>query len=141
MTHVRDTLSQPGIAAGAFRLAIDGKGIGLRIIEWLANFRARILQFPYGDQAIFLTAQMFSSVHGFPHLPIMEDFELVRQLKRKGRLKILSLAATTSPRRWEKLGLLRTTVLNQAIIMGYLLGVDPEKLAKWYRGREGKKRG
>lgn len=131
--QAQDTLSQPGIAAGAFRLAIDGKGIGLRIIEWLANFRSRFLQMPYGDQGIFVTADIFSAVGGFPALPIMEDFELVRRLKHKGRIKILPLAATTSPRRWQKLGVLRTTAINQAIIIGYLLGIDPYKLAHWYR--------
>jgi rSAM/selenodomain-associated transferase 2 len=131
--QVRDTLSQPGVSAGAFRLSIDGRGVGLRIIEWLAHFRSRVLQMPYGDQGIFVRADMFSSVGGFPVLPIMEDFELVRRLKRKGRIKILPLAAITSPRRWEKLGVLRTTVINQAIIIGYLLGLSPHKLAEWYR--------
>ncbi len=135
--QVQHTLCQPGIAAGAFLLAIDGKGFGLRMIEWLANLRSRMLQLPYGDQGIFLRADIFSSVEGFPVIPIMEDFELVRQLKRKGRIKILSLSATTSSRRWKKFGLLRTTVINQAIIIGYLLGVSPQKLAKWYKRREG----
>jgi len=78
---------------------------------------------------------MFASVGGFPDQPIMEDFELVRRLKRKGAIKILSLAAQTSPRRWRKVGLLRTTVINQAIIIGYLLGVNPQKLAEWYRSK------
>ena len=129
---IYQALSHPNVAAGAFRLKIDGKGYGLRIIEWLANLRSRLLQMPYGDQGIFLTAEIFSAVGGFSPLPIMEDFELVRRLKRKGSIKILSLAATTSPRRWEKLGLLRTTFINQKIIIGYLLGVNPKKLADWY---------
>jgi rSAM/selenodomain-associated transferase 2 len=133
--QVRKILDRPGVAAGAFRLAIDGRGLGLRIIERLANFRSRFLQLPFGDQGIFLKADMFSAVGGFPALPIMEDFELIRHLKQKGRIKILPLAATTSSRRWEKLGILRTTAINQAIIIGYLLGVDPQKLADWYRGR------
>jgi hypothetical protein len=76
---------------------------------------------------------MFSALGGFPALPIMEDFELVRRLKRKGRIKILPLSATTSPRRWEKLGVLQSTAINQVIILGYLLGVNPRKLAEWYR--------
>ena len=133
--QIQDTLHQPGVAAGAFRLAIDGRGFGLRIIEWLANFRSRVLHMPYGDQGIFLSADMFRAVGGFPALPIMEDFELVRRLKRKGRIKILSLAAKTSPRRWQRSGVLRTTLINQGIIIGYLLGVNPRKLAEWYRGR------
>ena len=133
--QVQDALSQPGVVAGAFRLAIEGKGSGLRILEWLVNLRSRLLHMPYGDQGIFVRADTFSAVKGFPALPIMEDFELVRRLKRRGRIKILSLAATTSSRRWEKLGLLRTTAINQAIIIGYLLGVNPQKLAEWYRGK------
>ena len=133
--QVIDALSQPGVAAGAFRLAIDGKGFGLRIIEWLANFRARIMQMPYGDQGIFITVDIFSEVGGFPALPIMEDFELMRRLKRKGCIKILPLTATTSARRWRKLGVLRTTLINQAIIIAYLLGVPPKKLADWYGKR------
>jgi rSAM/selenodomain-associated transferase 2 len=130
---IKLTLAQPGVAAGAFSLKIAGQGIGLRIIERLANSRARIFQMPYGDQGIFITAAAFSALDGFPALPIMEDFALVRKLKRRGRIQILSQAATTSGRRWEKLGLLRTTVLNQLIVFGYLLGIKPEKLATWYR--------
>ncbi len=133
--RARDALSLPGIAAGAFRLAIDGNDFGLRIIERLVNFRAVFLQMPYGDQGIFMTAENFAAVGGFPDLPIMEDFELVRRLKRKGRIRILQMAAKTSARRWQRLGVMRTTLVNQAIILGYLLGVDPKRLAKWYRKR------
>lgn len=133
--QVRSALHRPGVAAGAFRLTIDGKSIGLRIIERLANFRSLVLQMPYGDQGIFLTRDMFSSVAGFPPLPIMEDFELVRRLRRQGRITILPLHATTSARRWKKLGVLRTALINQAVIAGYLLGVAPKKLAAWYEGK------
>lgn len=129
---IHQALSQPGVAAGAFRLKIDGKESGLRVIEWLVNIRSRVLQMPYGDQGIFVRTGMFSAVGGFPAIPIMEDFEMVRKLKRKGRIRILLLAATTSPRRWEKLGILRTTFINQIIIIGYLLGVKPQRLAEWY---------
>lgn len=134
--QVRDTLEQPGISAGAFRLSIDGKGFGLRVIEWLVNLRAKVLQMPYGDQGIFVTADMFFSIGAFPAQPIMEDFELMRRLKKRGRVGILPLRATTSARRWERLGILKTTVINQAIIIGYLFGVSPEKLAGWYGGRD-----
>ena len=131
--QVRDTLNQPEISAGAFQLSIDSKGFGLRVIEWLVNFRSKILQMPYGDQGIFVTTDMFFSVGTFPRQPIMEDFELMRRLRGRGKIKILPLHATTSARRWKKLGIMRTTVINQAIILGYLLGVNPEKLAGWYR--------
>ncbi len=130
---IRETLAQPGVVAGAFRLAIDGPGWGLRWVEWGVNVRSRLLQMPYGDQGIFLRAEVFDKMEGFPDLPMMEDFELVRRLRQMGRVAIAPRAVVTSDRRWRTLGILRTTLANQAMIAGYLLGVDPKKLARWYR--------
>ena len=87
---------------------------------------------PYGDQALFLKAETFRSVGGFPELPIMEDFELVRRLRRRGRIAVADAAVTTSARRWDALGALRATWTNQMVIVGYYLGVSPERLARWY---------
>jgi rSAM/selenodomain-associated transferase 2 len=127
------TLAQPGVVAGAFRLAIDGKNWGLRWVEWGVNVRSRLLQLPYGDQGLFLRAEVFDKMGGFPDLPMMEDFELVRRLRQVGRVAIAPRAVVTSDRRWRTLGILRTTLANQVMIVGYLLGVDPKKLARWYR--------
>lgn len=136
-SQVRAALEEPGVAAGAFRFSIAGSGWGLRLIEKGVNVRARFLQMPYGDQALFVRSDLFASLGGFPPLPVMEDFEMVRRLKQRGRITILSLAATTSARRWQKLGTLRTTLVNQVMVLGYLLGVNPRKLAKWYRVKRG----
>ncbi|WP_083583003.1 TIGR04283 family arsenosugar biosynthesis glycosyltransferase [Phormidesmis priestleyi] len=130
---IRDTLSQSTVIAGAFRLKIDAPGWKLRVIEWGVNARSRYLQMPYGDQAIFLKTTTFQALGGFPNLPIMEDFELVRQLKRQGRIAIASTAVITSGRRWQKLGAVRTTLINQCVILAYLLGVSPDRVAQWYR--------
>ena len=62
--HVREIMATPGNVAGAFRLAIEGGEIGLRIIERLANFRSRFFKLPYGDQAIFLRADLASTLKG-----------------------------------------------------------------------------
>ncbi len=131
---IRDTLSQPLAIAGAFRLQIDRLDWKLRVIEWGVNARSRYLQMPYGDQAIFLKTTTFQALGGFPSLPIMEDFELVRQLKRQGRIAIAPTAVITSGRRWQKLGAVRTTLINQCVILAYLLGVSPDRIAQWYRG-------
>jgi rSAM/selenodomain-associated transferase 2 len=130
---IRQTLTQQGVVAGAFRLAIDGPGRGLRWVEWGVNLRSRWLQMPYGDQAIFLSAEVFHDLGGFPDLPMMEDFELMRRLRKVGKVAIAPSAVVTSDRRWRTLGILRTTLANQAMIAGYLLGVDPHQLARWYR--------
>ncbi|MDJ0722489.1 MAG: TIGR04283 family arsenosugar biosynthesis glycosyltransferase [Desulfobacterales bacterium] len=134
---LRRTLGTRGVAAAAFRLRIDAPGGGLRFVEFWANIRSRLLQMPYGDQGLGLPAALFESVGGFPALPIMEDFELVRRLRARGRIAILPAAVRTSPRRWLNVGVGRTTLINQAIVSAYLAGVPPRKLARFYRRSRG----
>lgn len=130
-------LKLPGIAAGAFELNIDSPGPALRIIERVANWRSRHLNMPYGDQAIFMSAHVFYQVGGFPSLPIMEDFELVRRLKKRGKIETLSIPVRTSGRRWQNYGILKTTLINQLVIMAYYLGIPPYTIAQLYhRNRE-----
>ena len=131
--HVLNLVAMPGTAAGAFELGIDGPEIGLRIIEKLANFRSRIFQMPYGDQAIFLKASLFRSIGGLPDIPIMEDFVFMRRVKKEGRVVIAPVAVTTSSRRWKELGILKTTLINQIVLLAYFLGSDHKRLARWYR--------
>jgi hypothetical protein len=88
---------------------------------------------PYGDQAIFLTKDVFQQVGNFPQIPIMEDFELMRKLKSLGKIYLLPTPVITSPRRWLKKGILQTTILNQIIVIAYLLGVSPNRICNWYR--------
>ena len=71
----------------------------------------------------------------FAELPIMEDFEFIKRVKKIGRIAIAPGAVTTSGRRWDKLGVWQTTLINQAIIAGYYLGISPTKLGKFYRSR------
>lgn len=134
---VRTVLARPGVAAGAFRLGIGGEGWGLRLVERLANWRSRYLGLPYGDQGLFLNRQTFAALGGFADLAIMEDFELVRRLGKRGRVELAPAAVVTSPRRWQRLGVVRTTLLNQLVVLGYFFGVSPARLAGWYRGAAG----
>ncbi|NEO53415.1 MAG: glycosyltransferase family 2 protein [Okeania sp. SIO3B5] len=130
---LQDILVKPKIIAGAFELSIRGTKKSLRIVERMVNWRSRYLQMPYGDQGIFLPAKIFQEIGGFPEIPIMEDFELVRQLKKRGQIAIVPTPVLTSGRRWQKLGILKTTFINQIVIIAYLLGVSPQRLARWYR--------
>lgn len=129
---VRATLCT-GVVAGAFRLEIAGKAWGLRLVEWGVGVRSHFFQLPYGDQAIFLTKQVFEQIGGFPELPIMEDFELIRRLRGIGRIKIVSTPVITSARRWLQKGIFQTTLINQVVIIAYLLGVSPAKITQFYR--------
>jgi uncharacterized protein len=129
----QQALSQPDVIAGAFELAIEGKQPGLRWVERAVNWRSRHLQMPYGDQAIFLKAATFRHLGGFAPLPIMEDFELIKRLQKLGRIAIAPAAVTTSGRRWQKLGILKTTLINQLAIAAYYLGIAPDRISKLYR--------
>ncbi|WP_392479043.1 TIGR04283 family arsenosugar biosynthesis glycosyltransferase [Nostoc sp. C110] len=130
---IRTALEQPGIVAGAFKLRIDAPLLSLRWVEWGVNVRSHFCQMPYGDQAIFLTKEVFQQIGGFPELPIMEDFELIRRLKPIGRIVIILTPVVTSARRWLQKGVFKTTLLNQIVIIAYLLGVSPERIRCWYR--------
>jgi rSAM/selenodomain-associated transferase 2 len=133
---VLETLSQPGIIAGAFGFQIGDHLAGKRIVEWGTNWRSRWWQMPYGDQGLFLKRAIFEEEGGFAELPIMEDYEFIRRLRRRGRIVTLGQKAITSGRRWRRLGLLQTMVLNQMTILGYHLGFPPGRLAHFYRKAE-----
>jgi rSAM/selenodomain-associated transferase 2/rSAM/selenodomain-associated transferase 1 len=127
-----------GFCAGAFTLGIDSSDWGMRFIEKAANWRARIFRMPYGDQALFVSRNLFLEIGGFADYPIMEDFELVRRLKKRGKIAILPDSVKTSPRRWQNLGVLKTWLLNQIILVAYFIGIPPRRLAFWYRREKGK---
>ena len=133
---VRQALAQRGTIAGAFELKIDARMRSLRLVEKMVNWRSRFLHLPYGDQAIFLKASVFHEIGGFPHLPIMEDFEFILRLRRLGNITLVPASVLTSARRWQKLGVLKTTLINQMVIIGYFLGLSPSRLAKFYRTRK-----
>lgn len=127
-----EILSRPQTIAGAFELAIAGQEKSLRFIERMVNWRARFLSLPYGDQALFLKTSIFQEMGGFSTLPIMEDFEFIQRLKKRGKIAIATTKVITSSRRWQKLGVWKTTFINQLIILGYYLKIPPKKLARLY---------
>lgn len=132
LEQVRHTLQQPGIAAGAFRLVISPSTAALRLIAWGANMRSRWGGLPYGDQALFMSRQVFEKLGGYEEIPLMEDVRMVRALRRYGRLVILPQAVQTSGRRWQRDGVLYTSVRNVMLLTLHAWGVSPHTLQKWY---------
>ncbi len=135
--HVFKCIRRPGVAAGAFKLRIDSHIPALRLIERLANWRSDSLRTPYGDQAIFISSKLFHQVGGFPIIPIMEDFELVRRLRKRGKLVTLQIPVYTSARRWKNLGIFKTTLINQMVIAAYFMGISPNIISRWYQRKKG----
>ncbi len=133
--HVQAILNGRKVVAGAFRLGIDAPHRSLRAIEKLVGLRSRFFRMPYGDQAIFMRSDIYHRVGGFPLTEAMEDFELMRSLRRVGRIRIARAVVVASGRRWTSRGIWSTTLLNQACVGAYLLGVSPTRIATWRRGR------
>lgn len=139
--YVFDCLLDPRVAAGAFRFKTDLNHWGMVWIEKWAHLRSKLLQMPYGDQALFISGEVFSRAGGFPITPIAEDLMLVRRLARLGSIRIVPAAAVTSARRWQRVGLLRTTMINHIIAIGCLLHIAPQRLAPMYHGRRARRDG
>lgn len=136
---MRAALRDRAVVGGSFRLRVRSSGLALRLVALGSNLRARYLGMPYGDQGIFVRRSAFCDVGGFPDVPFLEDVLLIRKLRRLGRLRQAEVYLVTGPRHWEELGVLRTTLLNWAMVAAYLGGASPEALWPYYRrfrGRE-----
>lgn len=130
---ILQVMRNPAVIGGSFHLDINASGWGYRLIAFGANLRTRLLKIPYGDQGIFIRKKVFDQMGGFQEIPLMEDLDLVRRMKKEGQIRILPQRILTSSRRWEKEGLLYTTLRNWTLVLLYSVGVPPNKLYKWYQ--------
>lgn len=131
-TEVRRILADRCNSAGAFTFRLDDDGTWLRITEWGVARRCKYGRMPYGDQGLFARTADFRRIGGYPDQPIMEDWELVRAMQKRGRIDISPLAAITSARRWQSGGGIRVWLMNQVVVAAYHLGVDRARLRNWY---------
>jgi uncharacterized protein len=131
---IQATLEETEVMGGAFSLGVASSHWGIRMIACLTTLRSRLTRIPYGDQAIFLRREVFERLGGFREIPIMEDLDIMRRCRKAGhRIRILRDRVSSSPRRWEREGLLKCTCRNWWIRTAFLLGVSPEKLVRTYR--------
>jgi rSAM/selenodomain-associated transferase 2 len=117
---------------GAFTLCIESDKWSLNLINKLANIRSRYFGLVYGDQGVFVRAEVFKNMNGFSPIPIFEDLDFYRRLKKKGPVNLLKEKAHTSSRRWVKEGIAFTTARNILIVLLFGLGFPPRTLTKWY---------
>jgi rSAM/selenodomain-associated transferase 2 len=129
---LRRAVLDPGVVGGGLQLRFDQRSIGLDYLAASSNLRARRLHWIFGDQAMFVRRDVFDSVGGFPEIPLMEDLEMSRILRRRGRLAVLPTTVTASARRLVDQGPWRMTALMQLLKLQYLLGADPERIRRRY---------
>jgi len=126
-------LKQDRYIGGAFDLGIKSDKLMLKLIAKVASCRSRLTRIPYGDQAIFIKKDYFLNLGGYKDIPLMEDVELMHRIKKSGgKIFIFSERVFTSPRRWEKEGVIYCTLRNWLFLTLYHLGISPTKLAKYY---------
>jgi len=143
--HVDTTLPDDGITVimnninpdqhvwGRFDVRLSGNRKLFRIIETMMNWRSRVSGIATGDQAIFITHNLFQRMCGFADIPLMEDVEMCRRLKKIQSPVCLSRRVITSSRRWERGGVFKTIWLMWRLRLAYWLGADPVTLARQYR--------
>jgi rSAM/selenodomain-associated transferase 2 len=118
---------------GRFNVQFESESLWAPIISTLMNWRSRWSGIATGDQAIFIRRDIFDRLGGFADLPLMEDIDFTRRMKQAGRTAALHETVTTSFRRWERQGPLRTIVSMWTLRCLYWLGVGPHRLHRWYR--------
>jgi len=116
------------VGLGCFRFALDSPAAAARVIELGVRLRVRLFGLPYGDQALFVRREVFAELGGYSDWPIMEDVDLVRRLRARGRLFRASERAVTSARRWEQDGWVKRTARHLRLILRYFAGIHPERL-------------
>jgi rSAM/selenodomain-associated transferase 2 len=132
---IRQALADPGVVGGRFDVRLDSRRRLLAVVGWMMNQRSRLTGIATGDQGIFVRRAVFEALGGYADIPLMEDVDFTRRLRRRGRVAALTLRVTTSARKWEREGALRTIVLMWTLRLLYTLGVTPARLHRWYYGR------
>ena len=120
-----------GLKAAYFTFALDDASSAARRVEGLANWRARKLGLPYGDQGLLMSRTMYDSLVGYLDLPIMEDVDMVRRIGRQNLVE-LPATATTSAERYRRDGYWWRPIKNVTLLTLYFLGVSPRRLARLY---------
>ncbi len=132
LADARQILQRPTVAAGCFTMRVSAAGLLYRSIDYCASARVRLTGLIYGDQGLFIRRDLFERLEGFPPVKLMEDVFISRRLRGHGRVVVASRQIFVSPRRWQKVGLVRQTLRNWTLTALAAGGVHPDSLARYY---------
>lgn len=132
---IRAALTDPQVVGGRFELHLDSSRPIYRPIAYVMNLlRSRPDLIATGDQALFVRQQIFTEMEGYPEIPLMEDVEFIKHLKRRGSIAYLPIPATTSIRKWEREGVLQTALTMFTVRLLHFFRVSPARLHQLYYG-------
>ena len=121
-----------GYIGGCLSQRIDSPRLIYRFIEKSGNIRAKLFKIFYGDQAIFVRRDIFFRVKGFDNVDLFDDVLFSKKLKKMGRVCVLNNKVYSSCRRWTKQGIIKTTLINWLLSLGFSIGIEPRILKKIY---------
>jgi hypothetical protein len=130
---IQQALADPRVVGGAFEFALDGTNVGLRLVELLNRIRYRIWPLYFGDQGIFVRAQVFRQVGGYPERRILEASDFCRRLAQSGKLTLIRKYMVTSSRRFLQGGIWRVLVHDMRVWSLDLLGKPTEQFGQAYQ--------
>ncbi|MEH6588282.1 MAG: TIGR04283 family arsenosugar biosynthesis glycosyltransferase [Halioglobus sp.] len=121
-------------AWGFCRVRIDGDSAVFRMISFFMNWRSRLTRVATGDQMLFIHRDLLQRAGGFDEIPLMEDVAFSKRLRALASPRLIAEPVTTSSRRWQEAGVLRTILQMWCLRLAYFLGVSPRRLWRYYYG-------
>jgi rSAM/selenodomain-associated transferase 2 len=128
--------TEPAVVGGSFTISFDDPRPLYRLLAALGNLHHLVSRSLYGDRGIFVRREAFAAVGGFRPLPIMEDYDFGRRLQRRGRVRILRRPVVASAREFHRQGPLVLGIKTLVCLFAYRLGVAPQRLRRFYYGKE-----
>jgi hypothetical protein len=127
-----DAAGRGSLSWGFCRVRLVGRAPALKLIGWFMNRRSRLTSVATGDQGLFVTRELFREAGGFAAIPLMEDVEICKRLRRREAPGALDLLLESSGRRWDEQGVTRTVLRMWALRLAHWLGVSPQRLWHYY---------
>jgi rSAM/selenodomain-associated transferase 2 len=138
LNELRDVLRDEGVIGGAFEHRFKERVWSLRFISWINRRRYFLTRNYYGDQGIFVRANVFRAMGGYRDMIFMEDLDFSQRLKKLGRTKVIPLAMITSGRRFLSWGPWRAFFFILWVLFLHSLRLDTQRYAERWgacRGR------
>jgi rSAM/selenodomain-associated transferase 2 len=130
LSKIENLMAKKGIVAGSFSLSFEEANSFLRLYALFS--RINHLLFTYGDQGLFMTRRIFELIGGFQEIPIMEDVEIQKRLRKMGRFVKIRQPVVTSARRFLTYGIIKQQALNIGLVFLYHAGFSPFWLKRFY---------
>jgi len=128
--ELRKRMRDDTVSGGSFYIAFDADNFILRGISFITRFNFRL--FHFGDQGIFVRRDVFQKLHGYKDMPIMEDYDFYKRLRKQGKVILVRKPVISSARRFIKKGVIRQLLINKFVVLAYWAGVDIQTIKRFY---------